>query len=405
MDSVLDKLSSKQEWREFLEYKKEKAQLSKKEQKELESFIDEKRYASIAKSLKLGYPEKREISKLGSSKKRIVYSYAGDETFVLKLLAWELYKYDDKIANNCYSFRRNRTAKTAFDSIMSIKGLDEKYVLKLDIHDYFNSIDTDILMDMLKEIIDDDGQLLDFLRYILFQDRCFWNGELIDEKRGAMAGVPLASFFANVYLKDLDLVFMGNMIPYYRYSDDIIVFFDSEEELEEGFAYIRDHIEAKKLTLNMDKYKVSLPKESWEFLGFSYHEGKIDLAGATIEKMKGKIRRKARKLYRWRQKKGASFEKAAKAMINSFDRKFYDLSGTNDFTWTRFYFPVITSTEGLKELDGYMQKYLRYLYSGRHYKGNYKVSYEELKKLGYTPLTAEYYKWKKENDMLKNGTL
>ena len=405
MDSILDKLSSKQEWRDFLEYKKEKAQLSKKEQKELESFIDEKRYASIAKDLKLGYPEKREISKLGSSKKRIVYSYAGDETFVLKLLAWELYKYDDKIADNCYSFRRNRTAKTAFDSIMSIKGLDEKYVLKLDIHDYFNSIDTDILMDMLKEIIDDDGQLLDFLRYILFQDRCFWNGELIEEKRGAMAGVPLASFFANVYLKDLDLVFMGNTIPYYRYSDDIIVFFDSEEELEEGFAYIRDHIEAKKLTLNMDKYKVSLPKESWEFLGFSYREGKIDLAAATIEKMKGKIRRKARKIYRWRQKKGASFEKAAKAMINSFDRKFYDLSGTNDFTWTRFYFPVITSTEGLKEIDGYMQKYLRYLYSGRHYKGNYKVSYEELKKLGYTPLTAEYYKWKKENDMLKNGTL
>ena len=92
-------------------------------------------------------------------------------------------------------------------------------------------------------------------------------------------------------------------------------------------------------------------------------------------------------------------------MINSFDRKFYDLSGTNDFTWTRFYFPVITTTEGLKEIDGYMQKYLRYLYSGRHYKGNYKVSYEELKKLGYTPLTAEYYKWKKENDMLKIGTL
>ncbi len=405
MDSILGKLSSEQEWRNFLEYKKEKAQLSKKEQKELESFIEEKRYASIAKDLKFSYPEKREISKLGSSKKRIVYSYAGDETLVLKLLAWELYKYDDKIADNCYSFRRNRTAKTAFDSIMSIKGLDEKYVLKLDIHDYFNSIDTDILMEMLKEIIDDDGQLLDFLRYILFQDRCFWNGELIEEKRGAMAGVPLASFFANVYLKDLDLFFMGNMIPYYRYSDDIIVFFDSEEALEEGFAYIRDHIEEKKLTLNMDKYKVSLPKESWEFLGFFYREGKIDLADATIEKMKGKIRRKARKVYRWRQKKGASFEKAAKAMINSFDRKFYDLSGTNDFTWTRFYFPVITSTEGLKEIDGYMQKYLRYLYSGRHYKGNYKVSYEELKKLGYTPLTAEYYKWKKENDMLKNGTL
>ena len=57
-------------------------------------------------------------------------------------------------------------------------------------------------------------------------------------------------------------------------------------------------------------------------------------------------------------------------------------------------------TTGLKQIDEYMQKYLRYLYSGRHYKGNYRISYEKLKSLGYTPLVNEYYNWKKENERL-----
>ena len=405
MASLLDSLKQREVWSDFLEYKKSKNQLSKKELKELEVFIAEKRYMPLSETLHFGYPEKKEISKMGSSKKRTVYSYSEDETWVLKLLAYLLYKYDDKIADNCYSFRRNQTAKTAFDDIKKVKGLDECWVLKTDIHDYFNSIDTDLLSDMLKEIIDDDVELITFMSGLLSQDKCISNGEPVFEKRGAMAGVPLASFFANVYLKDMDLHFKGNMIPYFRYSDDIIAFFRSKEELDSAFSFMKDFLGRKKLTLNMDKFHVSSPGEKWEFLGFSYEKGKIDLSSSTIEKMKGKIRRKARALYRWRIKKEASFERAARAMINSFDRKFYDLSGDNDFTWTRFYFPVINTAEGLKTIDAYMQQYLRYLYSGRHYKGNYRVSYEELKKLGYTPLAAEYYNWKKENLMLKNGTL
>ena len=402
MESILDKLYSEKEWQNFLEYKKEKNQLGKREQKELESFILEKRFQ---RSLDFGFPEKKEIAKLGSSKKRVVYSYAPDETWMLKLLAFLLYRYDGRIPDSCYSFRRNRTAKTAFDSILSVKGLSGKYVLKLDIHDYFNSIDVEKLISLLPVFIDDDERLLEFLSSLLRQGKCVWQGEIKEEKRGAMAGVPLASFFANVYLADMDRAFEERGIPYCRYSDDIIVFLDSKEELDETFEYIKGKLKEKGLELNPDKYGEFRPGEEWTFLGFSYRDGKIDLAPSTVEKMKGKIRRKARKLYRWRMKKGASFERAARAMINGFDRKFYDLSGDNDFTWTRFYFPVISSAEGLKEIDSYMQKYLRYLSSGRHYKGNYKISYEELKKLGYTPLTAEYYRWKKENDMLENGTL
>ncbi len=398
--SLLDELRREEVWQDLRADKKEHNQLSKRELKELDLFIEEKKYLSLAETFSFDYPVRKTITKLGSDKKRTVYVYSAEETWILKLLAYLLYKYDDKITDNCYSFRRNMTAKVAFDNIRKISGLDERWVLKTDIHDYFNSIDVEQLLAVLKEVIDDDPQLLSFLTELLRQDKCWLNGELIEEKRGAMAGVPLASFFANVYLMSLDKLFADRGIPYFRYSDDIIIFLESEEELKEGYQLLIDHIGKKKLTLNEKKTETVRPHEPWSFLGFCYRDGKIDLAKATVEKMKGKIRRKARSLYRYRARKDADFDKVARIMIRSFDLKFYDLTGNNDFTWTRFYFPVLTTSEGLREIDEYLVRYLRYLYSGRQYKGNYKVTYEHLKELGYTSLVNEFYRWRRDNRKL-----
>ena len=71
--------------------------------------------------------------------------------------------------------------------------------------------------------------------------------------------------------------------------------------------------------------------------------------------------------------------------------RFFDMGILNEIiekeTWI---------SEGFRIIDDYMQEYLRYLYSGRHYKGNYKITYEMLKKIGYRNLVNEYYKYIKE---------
>ena len=114
----------------------------------------------------------------------------------------------------------------------------------------------------------------------------------------------------------------------------------------------------------------------------------------TIRKMKAKIRRKARALERKKEEKQESAEKAMKKLISSFDNKFYDLFGDNSYSWICWYFPVITAHEGLQEIDACMQQYLRFFC-------NYRIRYQDLKKLGYTPLVHEYYVWKEENRMLE----
>lgn len=67
-----------------------------------------------------------------------------------------------------------------------------------------------------------------------------------------------------------------------------------------------------------------------------------------------------------------------------------------DFTWSRWFFPYLSVDTGLKEIDRYMQEYIRYCVTGRHYKGNYRISYEQMKKWGYLSLVHEYYRFRKE---------
>lgn len=397
--SLLDLLSSEETWKQFREYKSLHSHMSNREFDVLDAFIAEKRYLNITENLSapghgFSYPVKHVINKSGTKKKRTVYTFSPDETLVLKLLTWLLYKYDGMLSRSCFSFRRNLTVKDAIFSVLQIPEIDNKYTLKMDIHDYFNSMPVDGMTAVLREIITDDKPLLDFICDLLSVGKSVYGGTVNEENRGAMAGVPLSAFMANIYLLSLDKEFESLGIPYFRYSDDIIVFTGSEEERNRCRELIERRIAEKGLEINPVKTALTSPGESWEFLGFEYVNGRIDLSHVTVNKMKAKIRRKCRALYRWRIKKGVDFDHAAKVVIRVFNRKFFDIDEEYNFTWSRWFFPVLTTDEGLHVLDGYFVNELRYIYSGRHYKGNYTVTYEHLKELGYRSLVNEYYKFK-----------
>ena len=398
--SILDEIRNEEVWQDFLHEKSRRGQLSRKEETELAAFIRDKSLVPLAETLAFDYPVKKQIAKGGSDRKRTVYLYSRAETWVLKLIAWLLCRYDDRMSDHCYSFRRGKTVKSAFRDLRSLEDLDARCVLKADIRNYFNSIDPAILCKQLREFLADDPELAAFLAALLTQNRCYENGELKEEMRGAMAGMPLSSFFANLYLLELDRKFEALKIPCFRYSDDILILASSGEERDRALEILEAYLSSMHLSLNPEKVNFYEPHQGWEFLGLSYREGEIDLSRHSIRKIKQKIRRKARKLYAWRKKTGGNYDRAAQRMIRSMDNIFYDLFGNGNFTWTRFCFPLITKTDGLHEIDEYFLLCLRYLYSGRFTKKNYRITYDHLRSLGYTPLKAEYYRWKKENRIL-----
>lgn len=393
--SLVDSLRDDNLWQAFLEHKRASV-LSEREIKKYENYINDKKYLEIATKLVNGeyefsYPKRVCINKIRKNKKRIVYLYKKDETYIFKMLVFLLYEYDYLFAPNLYSFRQKSGTKKALSDLIR-HHIKTKAAYKVDIKNYFNSIPVEKLLETLKNDLQDD-KLYNLFFSILTNKKVYNDGKIIEEEKGIMAGVPIASFLANYYLKDLDRYFYDKQITYCRYADDIIVF-DEKCRINEHRAYIINFLEEKGLQINTEKEFYYEVGDEIEFLGFSYKNGTVDLNENSIKKIKGKIRRSARGLRRWMIKNDTLPTSPLKAMNKKYNKKFYGKE-EDDLSWKYWFFPTINTDKSLKIVDAYMQDWQRYIVTGVHNKKNFeKVPYEMLKGAGYRSLVNEYYKYK-----------
>lgn len=397
--SLLDKLFDKSSWEKFYAYKSG-LRCSKRFKKELREFIDSEAYMAYAENIRtctdLPLPSRSVISKMSSRKKRTVYKYPYEFNMLLKLLTYlTLRKYDHIYSPCLYSFRPGICAKDAITAICRTKDLHSLYSYKVDVSDYFNSIPVDRICSVLDGTVKDDDKLLHFMKTLLCEESVISGDNIIQEKKGIMAGTPIASFYANLYLKELDEYFSERNILYARYSDDIIVFAKDETGINEYKTVILDHLDRMGLSVNPEKEVYGKPEDGFTFLGVEVRNGNIDIAPASVVKLKQKMRRKARALDRWRHREGLDGTKAAAAFIRIFNHKLLEVNEDSDLTWSLWFFPVITTSESLHQIDLYAQELLRFLISGTHTKSRFNVRYETLKDLGYRSLVNEYYSFKK----------
>ena len=394
--TLLDCLTDERVWISFYEQRTDHGFMRDKDAQILFSFIRQKRYNQVVdRMLRYGYsiPVKRKIAKEGSTKKRVVYTLPEEETMVMKLLTWLLIrKYDYSFSSNLYSFRPGTSIKSALHRIISHPGIRKYYSYKLDIRNYFNSIDVQILLPSLRELFGDDVCLYEFLKKGLSDLKVYYGGEVICEKKGVMAGMPTAAFFANVYLTELDKVF--ETIPdviYSRYSDDIIIFAPDQQVLAAAKSILLEYLEMFHLEVNPDKVFETSPGEKWTFLGFSYQDGVIDVSDVSLRKLKSRMRRKSRALTRWKKAKGKEDWMAARAFIKYFNRKLYTNDDNHETNWSRWYFPLLTTDRSLKEIDAYMQDCIRYIVTESRTKSRFNFRYEHMKEMGYINLVNRYY--------------
>ena len=316
---------------------------------------------------------------------------------VLKLLTWLVLRKYDVFSSNLYSFRQKITAKDAVRKMVKESREKPRYIYKADIHNYFNSIDIDRLLPVLKEKLSDDERLYTFLQGLLKEDYVISENERIIEEKGIMAGTPIASFYANLYLSELDKRMEKKGVVYARYSDDILVMADSLDEVKALADEIRSFIIEAGLSINPDKESFSSPCEGWVFLGFCFDGKNVDIAPKTVEKLKGKMYRKSRSLLRWSEKNNIDGKKAAKAFINKFNKKLLEGAEDNELTWSLWFFSVISTADSLKVIDNYAQDCIRYVATGKRTKKRFDFRYEDMKSLGYKSLVHEYYSYVDDN--------
>lgn len=363
---------------------------------------------------KWSFPRIIEICKSFSQKRRIVYSYPKEEMFVLRAVnSYLCRKYRSALAVS-YFPSRQRTPSQCLAYIMCkmnkyqscYNQIYSLYGLNMDVSDYFNSMDTGILFERLPEELKKDKDFLRLYKDTIQNPWCLKEDKLVYvEKKGAMAGLPFTAFFAAIYLSGMDRRFEKEGVPYVRYSDDILFFVENEAKLKYWSFYASSHIIDSGLNINLDKTVKIKPYEPWTFIGFEINQGRIVISEHQYQKIKRRIGKWAKK-YRKRVDLGAgknnyriSPEKAVTLFIKNINRAFFKPI-KDKYCWAQWAFPTINDSSCLRKIDKFIQEKLRFVFTGRYSKKNYRLlPYERLKGMGYHSLEKLYnlYRFRPED--------
>ncbi len=384
-----------------------KRTLSKKERHTLTEAYTNERDSIIERIIhgeyKWSIPKKLEISKHESNKKRVVYVYEIGDRLVLGVM-YRVFSecYKERISDNCYSYKTGVGANKAVSIIKEYRPESNKYGVKLDIHAYFNSVSDYRIQEMIDEMFDDGDNLgvKKCINELMTDKRCIYNGKETCENKGLIPGNPLASFFANYCLRECDEYFDLTESMYARYSDDIILVCNTQDEIDKGISIIKQCVSEYGLEINKDKYQYFGPGDEITFLGLKIMKnGKIDMSDHLKTKVKKQIHRWCRKGRLEIEIDKKDFMKVATRINNRLNNKNFKCYIRDEalFGWCHYIFRYITTDESLKEIDQYTKDTLRAMKTGCHNKANINaISEDEFRSMNWVSLVQLYHIYKKD---------
>jgi len=176
--------------------------------------------------------------------------------------------YEEIFSDHSYGFRPNRSCHDAIEQALAYLNDDYEWVIDIDIEQFFDKVNHDKLIQILREQINDSATLNLIRKYL--KAGVMEQGLLKATKTGVPQGGPLSVVLSNVYLDKLDKELEQRGLRFVRYADDVLVFTKSEMAANRVMKSISDWIERKLfLKVNSTKSKVVRPTRS-KYLGFTF---------------------------------------------------------------------------------------------------------------------------------------
>ena len=176
--------------------------------------------------------------------------------------------YDSKFSSNSFGFRPKRSAHDAMMRTLDYLNEGYEWVIDLDIEAYFDTVNHDKLISILRENVN-DSTTLHLIRKFL-QAGIMENGLVKPSTMGMPQGGPLSPILSNIYLDKFDKELEERGLCFVRYADDSNIFVKSEMSANRVMKSVTSWLERKLfLKVNATKTKVVRPTNS-SFLGFTY---------------------------------------------------------------------------------------------------------------------------------------
>lgn len=180
--------------------------------------------------------------------------------------------YDKYFSNNSYGFRPDRNCHQAVNKALEFLNEGCEWVIDLDIEKYFDTVNHDKLISILRERVN-DAKTLRLIRQFL-RAGAMEDGLTSPSEEGVPQGGPLSPILSNVYLDKLDKELESRRLRFVRYADDCNIFVKSEMAADRVMKSVTSWLERKlRLKVSATKTKVVRPTRS-TFLGFTFWKSK-----------------------------------------------------------------------------------------------------------------------------------
>jgi group II intron reverse transcriptase/maturase len=252
--------------------------------------------------------------------------------------------YEQDFLRCSYGYRPNIGALDAVSKLtVKLQFGQYHYVVEADIQGFFDNIQHDWMVEMLKERVE-DGAFLRLIQKWLVVGVLDTNGQVLHPVTGTPQGGIVSPVLANVYLHyALDLWFQKVMKPLckgeaclIRYADDFVCAFEYQAEAERFHQMLGERLGKFGLALSAEKTRIirfssqgPLGNSSFDFLGFEFRWGR-DRAGKPRVKRRT-ARKKLKKswllLAVWCRAKRDLLEKDLFRELNAKLRGYYNYYG------------------------------------------------------------------------------
>jgi group II intron reverse transcriptase/maturase len=200
--------------------------------------------------------------------------------------------FEKTFSDSSYGFRPKRNAHQAIKRTKEYYEQGYTHVVDIDLAKYFDTVNHDLLIDMIREQVKDERVISLIRKYL--KSGVMKDGIVSPTGEGTPQGGNLSPLLSNIYLTGFDRMLESRGHKFVRYADDCNIYVKSRRAADRVMESCTKYLEGKlKLKVNKKKSKTGSPMKL-KFLGFSlYKTGKgtgIRLHETSLKRFKDKIR-------------------------------------------------------------------------------------------------------------------
>jgi CRISP-associated protein Cas1 len=176
---------------------------------------------------------------------------------------------DPQLSPTSFAYRPQVSYLQAVEAVAQSHEQGYDWVLDADIVKYFDNIDREILLQKVRQYLDNAGMLCLIKAWIA--GGVSTKAGMIFPERGIPQGAVISPILANIYLDrfDRDVSAAGDL-RIVRYGDDFVVLAKTQPEIQEAYNLVQQLITALNLELHTGKTQVISFDRGFRFLGHGF---------------------------------------------------------------------------------------------------------------------------------------